>query len=58
MSELKTKVNDGDVEVYLNGVESEKKRLDSFAILEMMKEVTGEEPKMWGNNIVGFGSYH
>jgi hypothetical protein len=23
-----------------------------------MKEVTGEEPKMWGDSIVGFGAYH
>ena len=23
-----------------------------------MKEVTGEEPKMWGDSIVGFGLYH
>jgi len=27
-------------------------------VLELMKEVTGEEPKMWGTSIVGFGSYH
>ena len=24
----------------------------------MMKEITGESPKMWGPSIVGFGSYH
>ena len=58
MSELKTKVNDGDVQVYLNSVEPEKKRKDSFALFDLMKEVTGEEPKMWGESIVGFGSYH
>jgi hypothetical protein len=23
-----------------------------------MKDVTGEEPKMWGQGIVGFGTYH
>jgi hypothetical protein len=23
-----------------------------------MKRVTGEEPKMWGSSIVGFGTYH
>ncbi len=58
MSEVKTKVNDGDVIAYLNTIEPEKKREDSFAILELMKEVTGEDPKMWGASIVGFGSYH
>ncbi len=27
-------------------------------MLELMKEVTGSQPKMWGDSIVGFGSYH
>ena len=35
MSEVKTKVNDGDVIAYLNTIEPEKKREDSFAILEL-----------------------
>lgn len=58
MAELKTKKNDASVEDFLNAVESEKKRADSFKILEIMREVTGEEPKMWGGSIVGFGTYH
>jgi hypothetical protein len=58
MAELKTKRNEGDVEAFLNAVPDEKKRQDSFAILELMKQVTGEEPVMWGDSIVGFGSYH
>ncbi|MFL7867937.1 MAG: DUF1801 domain-containing protein, partial [Anaerolineales bacterium] len=36
---------------------NEKKRADSFSILELMQEVTGEEPLMWGDSIVGFGAY-
>jgi len=58
MSELKTKVNDGSVEEYMKSIEPEGKREDCYAILEIMKQATGEEPKMWGNSIVGFGSYH
>ncbi len=58
MAELKTKPTDSSVEAYLNSVEPEKKRQDSFAILELMREVTGEEPQMWGSSIIGFGSYH
>ena len=23
-----------------------------------MKTITGEEPKMWGSSIIGFGAYH
>jgi hypothetical protein len=58
MAELKTQKNDASVEAFLNSVEDEKKRKDSFAIMELMKEVTGEEPTMWGTSIIGFGSYH
>ena len=58
MAELKTKRNKGNVEAFLNSVEDEKKRQDSFTILEPMKQVTGKEPEMWGDSIVGFGSYH
>jgi hypothetical protein len=58
MYELKTKINDANVESFLKTIPEDKKREDSFAILDMMKEVTGEEPKMWGTSIVGFGTYH
>ncbi len=58
MAELKTKVNDRSVVDFLKGVPDERKRQDSFTILEIMQQVTGEEAKMWGDSIVGFGSYH
>jgi len=58
MAELKTKKNDASVEAFLNSVSDEKKRTDSFATLELMREVTGDEPAMWGTRIIGFGSYH
>lgn len=58
MAELKTKLNDGDVNAFLNSVENEQRKKDSFIVLEMMKEITGKEPKMWGDTIVGFDSYH
>ena len=58
MAELKTKPNDQSVEAFLNSLEDEKKRQDSFTILKLMQAVTQMEPKMWGDSIVGFGSYH
>jgi len=58
MSEPKTKKNSAGVEGFLKSVENEKRREDSFAVLDLMKEVTGEEPTMWGTSIVGFGTYH
>lgn len=58
MAELKTKPNDGDVAAFLNAVADNQKRADCFTLLEMMREITGEAPKMWGGSIVGFGSFH
>ncbi len=56
--ELKTKVNDAKVADFLNTVEDGQKREDCFAMVDIMSEISGEEPKMWGASIVGFGSYH
>ena len=58
MDDLKTKVNKANVEKFLNTIKDEKKREDSFTVLELMKQVTKTEPRMWGSSIVGFGSYH
>ena len=58
MAELKTRKNDASVLDFIQSVEHEKRRQDSLVILDLLKEITGEEPAMWGSNIVGFGSYH
>jgi len=57
LGQLKTQKNSASVEEFLNSLSNEKKREDSFAIVELMKEVTGNEPAMWGTSIIGFGSY-
>ena len=55
MAELKTTKNDGDVAKFLKSVDDEKKRSDSFHMLELMEKISGAEPKMWGSSIIGFG---
>src|SRR5688572_18844996 len=54
-ADIKTKQNAASVEDFIDTVKDEQKRNDSFAILEMMKKATGEEPKMWGSSLIGFG---
>ena len=56
MAEPKTKQNDASVEAFINTIENEQKRKDSFELLEMMRKASGEEPKMWGTAIIGFGN--
>ncbi|MCQ8185537.1 DUF1801 domain-containing protein [Parvularcula maris] len=53
----KTVENDADVGAYLAGVEPEVKREDTLALRALFERVTGEPAKMWGDSIVGFGSY-
>lgn len=52
---IKTAENSASVEGFIRKVPGEQKQNDSFAILEMMKKISGEEPKMWGSSIIGFG---
>jgi hypothetical protein len=58
MAELKTKPNEASVEAFLNGIADAQKREDCFAVKEIMEQVTGAEPRLWGDSIVGFGTYH
>jgi len=58
MAKNKTVSNDNNVNDFLNNVKNEQKRNDTFDLINLMKEITGEEPKMWGASIVGFGEYH
>jgi len=55
LAEIKTKQTASSVEDYINSVQDEEKRNDSLQLLEMMKKATGEEPKMWGASMVGYG---
>jgi hypothetical protein len=57
MSENKTKASDRSVDEFLEGIADERQRRDSRALVAMMREVTGAEPRLWGENIVGFGTY-
>lgn len=54
----KTQQTKASVTDFLNQIADEQKRKDSFAILALMQNVSGEEAKMWGPSIVGFGEYH
>lgn len=56
--EVKTKKNEASVETFLDSITDETKWKDSLALVEMMRKITKEEPKMWGSSMVGFGSYH
>ena len=58
MADQNTKPTGEDVENFLNGVDDEKRRRSCFTLLELMREITHTEPKLWSGNMVGFGDYH
>lgn len=58
MAKNKTTETENSVTDFISLVENEVKRNDSFKIIEIFKNLTGFEPKMWGPSIIGFGSYH
>ena len=41
---------------FIESVEHKTRKSDGYKLLEMMKEVTGEKPVMWGLSIIGFGT--
>lgn len=58
MSTIKTIANDASVEDFINAVPDEAKRTDSRTLLTLYIGETGEQPRMWGSSIIGFGRYH
>ena len=57
----KNKTSETEVSVrdFINSyVDNEQKKADSFRLIELMREWSGFDPKMWGPTIIGFGSYH
>lgn len=57
MAESKTKENDQSVDAFLATVEDPRKREDCYTLVKLMQGVTGEQPRMWGDAIVGFDHY-
>lgn len=56
MAEMKTKANEDDVTGFLESIEDEQQKADSYVLVDMMKKATGAEPVIYGATIVGFGS--
>lgn len=57
VAEIKTRATEVSVADFLDAVEPPVRREDGKAVCALLRTVTGEEPRMWGPSIVGFGSY-
>ncbi len=54
----KTVPNDASVSEFIAGIEHAGRREDATALVEIMSDISGEDPVMWGPSIIGFGQYH
>lgn len=54
-ADRKTHPTDADVTASLDAVPDERRRADALEVLDLMREVTGAQPRMWGPSMVGFG---
>ncbi|MBL8058042.1 MAG: DUF1801 domain-containing protein [Anaerolineales bacterium] len=58
MAELKTKPTGQSVARFIQAQADERRRAECQTLVDLMRQATGAEPKLWGTAIVGFGDYH
>jgi hypothetical protein len=57
MAELKTQLTQQDAIAFLEDVAEDQRLDDCKTLVRIMEKAAGAPPRMWGANIVGFGSY-
>jgi len=55
--ELKTKKTKRSVAAFLKGIANDQRRDDCAAVVKIMEQITKAKPEMWGDSIIGFGTY-
>jgi len=58
LRKMKTQKNKASVAAFLNAIEDPQKRKDTKTLCKWMKAASGDKPAMWGDAIIGYGSYH
>jgi Domain of unknown function (DU1801) len=57
VAEAKTRQTDASVSDYLGAIADEERRRDCELLVALMRRATGEEPRIWGTSIIGFGTH-
>jgi len=58
MADNKTKPTKLSVTAFIDALGDTVRRADAKALAKLMQNAAGEEPRMWGPSIIGFGSCH
>lgn len=57
-SDPKFKPVETEVADLIAGMENDTRRQDAQTMVELLREVTGAEPRVWYPSIIGFGDHH
>ncbi len=57
MADNKTAPTDIDPRDFIAGLDDERREAEALELLDLFEDRTGEQPVMWGDSIIGFGSY-
>ena len=58
MAGRKTQETNASVDEFIEKLSDEIKRRDCKKLVEIFSAATGQDPKMWGDKIIGFGKRH
>jgi len=58
MAENKTRLTKVSPAAFIATVEGDQRRKDCRELVALMRDITGQPPKMWGSSIVSFDKYH
>jgi len=58
VADNKTTATDGDVGAFISSIADEQRRGDAHLLVDLIRDVTGQPPVLWGTSIIGFGSRH
>jgi nucleoid DNA-binding protein len=56
-NENKTRPTDTDIADFIASL-PEKQQADAGTLVEIMRDISGEAPVLWGSKIIGFGTFH
>ena len=57
-SKSKTPQNNTSVKEFIASLDDEQSVKDCHVLIEMMRRISGHEPKMWNVGTIGFDTYH
>jgi phosphatidate phosphatase PAH1 len=57
MNQMLTQL-DASIKEYLSSMDDEQTIKDSLVLIDMMRRITGHEPRLWNVGTIGFDTYH